>query len=483
MPTFYIGGLGYDGLVGNGVANDRVALQDKFTRMGSIILPKAVYRVETNGSAENLTIAQPFVADFSGSTLKHVSVSGTNNRALFIESIFGPVSNWTETLSGGINTFAVITGAAVGSAVLLELGTHPNDAASAHYYKLAVILANSGTTVTTDIIVPFAINGTAHKLYRITSLAENITIRNLVIDAINGGVAPDVQILARASRNITFENLKVVNGSVGVSLARGCEGVTFVGQYEARLIDHGTSTSGRALNVRASRQVELPSLVTYSEMGNQQHVNCEVSAQGVTIGHWVPQYKTAATPTSALLRASGGSQSVTVKTLRTVGNNPGYIVAQVDGSNARIETLVLDRAPSNANIETVNRLEYLGVVLPDPITYRKDITITGAQTNLDVEICQGYIRQFSIYSPNLTGITSVFFKDSNNQLTNITAQLVVGSWIRLANAGILNEGNASFLLNDARYPLKSLRFTSTASASVIFKIAVNYFPVNNDMGR
>lgn len=471
------------GVVGDGTTDDRAALQSALSAtFGHLQLDRATYRAQTNGGAQNLVLNHPAVIDFQGSTLKHVVLGGSTNRSLVIESSYGTAVTWTETIAAGVTTFTVSGAPAVGSQVLLELGTHPNDATIAHYYKLATVVANSGTTVSLDTVVPYAINGTSHKIYPLTSVAEDIVIRNLIIEPVASGGLPDIQLTLRSARNIRIENLEVRNGSLGISIARGCENI-HITNYKCHGINHGTPQSGRALTVWGARQIRIDHLITHANVDAQQVLYFEGGTRDVHIGTWWSQRTLTAIPTAPLLRSVGDSQGIRIDRLRIAANFPEYLIIRTENGAFSVGELALDTTPYNVAIDETELLEYKGSWRGRAVSYRKTISVVGAQTNLDVPIVQGYIRRFYIHISSLTDITAVATLDNGGQTNTILSQLVAGSWVRLANDGALNEAHAGLKSNDARYPTKSLRFSSGATANATVTVYVEYFPSGVDMGK
>ena len=158
------------GAVGDGTTDDLTKLQDMFdcTVSNTIIFGTGkTYFYQTAGSADNLTISRTMHIYTNGSTLHHKVTGGSSNHALSIITPRTGEETWTETISAYATVLTITTSLAVGTRIMLWLGEHPNDDSIAHAYIWTTITANGGSTITIDKPVPYDINSTNQKLYKV----------------------------------------------------------------------------------------------------------------------------------------------------------------------------------------------------------------------------------------------------------------------------------------------------------------------------
>jgi hypothetical protein len=166
-----------------GVRDDAMFLQAAINNLpagGTLVLEPRTYVLN-----RGLVINKPIRIEGQNATLTLNTRSWPENQTLRIDSKLSTTSyKWTGAIAAGATTLSVripTTDLKAGDMIWVGLGQDPNDPYEEHYAAVCRVVANTGTTVTIDTPVPRNINqGTKqHVIRKVTSLAENVVVRNL----------------------------------------------------------------------------------------------------------------------------------------------------------------------------------------------------------------------------------------------------------------------------------------------------------------
>ena len=118
---------------------------------------------------------------------------------------------WTQTVTAGQATFAVAvptTALEPGDTVFVQLGTDPNDSGEPNWAEVCQVTANTGSTVTVNVPVPYAISqgSRTDSLQRLTDVVQNVTFGDVNFNYVSG-TTPDTDLWLNMARNVTVSNL------------------------------------------------------------------------------------------------------------------------------------------------------------------------------------------------------------------------------------------------------------------------------------
>jgi hypothetical protein len=174
VKAIFSGGVYYAeqfGYVGDGVAYDNQAIQNCYDACpsgGKVSFQKAgIAKL-----ASKLVFTKSVSIDFKGTTLLLKNSTSPNNHHFDIYSTLESAETWTETISSGVNVLNLTSTLQAGDYALVQLGKDPYDTHEEHWVKVCRVVANSGSVVTIDQMLPYSINGTSHKIAKITSLVR-----------------------------------------------------------------------------------------------------------------------------------------------------------------------------------------------------------------------------------------------------------------------------------------------------------------------
>jgi hypothetical protein len=321
------------GAVGDGVTDDSAAIQAAIDSapVGSTLTFTAgkTYLLDAG-----LTVNKAININGNGATLLMNTSAWPQNIALDVGSQLDSQSfTWSQNITAGTQTFDVAiptSEIAVGDKVFVCLGTDPYDSSQPNFAVVATVTQNTGSSITIDTPVPYAINqgDQPDSITKIDSLVQNVTIQNLNFNSVSGTIT-DADLWLSTAQNVTVKNI-TGNFTIAVQ-ATYSKNITVEGIQ-------GTETntfaqSGRAFSAWQCQNVSI-SNVNVSTAFDRAVFFLESWCQDISISN-VDINDTAAAPlTGDLFHITGGSYGVTLNgiTVNDVapidfvdgGGEPGY---------------------------------------------------------------------------------------------------------------------------------------------------------------
>jgi hypothetical protein len=199
------------GAVGDGVTDDSAAIQAAIDSapVGSTVTFTAgkTYLLDAG-----LIVNKSINIDGNGATILMDTSEWPQNVALSVDSQFDSQSfTWSQSIAAGTQTFDVAvptSDIAVGDTVFVSLGTDPYDSGQPNYGVLATVTQNTGSTITIDTPVPYAISpgDQPNTITKIDTLVQNITVQNLNFESVSGTIT-DADLWLGAVQNVTVNNI------------------------------------------------------------------------------------------------------------------------------------------------------------------------------------------------------------------------------------------------------------------------------------
>lgn len=303
------------------VADDAV---DDFPALDALIAaakPKStlVFDEGTYYLSERLFFDKPISIDGGGATLVHRNqYAWPLNYALFYQSAIQDYSTggtWQESIAADQTTFAVSVPSQelwAGDLVFVELGEDPYDAAEQHFTTIARIVSNNGTSVTIDRPVPYTINqgNRLHKISKVTSLIEDVTISNLSFDWANS--IPDAQIWLERVQNVAVDT---IGGRFTIAVHPVDSDDVTVSHVSGDLVHiPGHSSSGRLITAWQTDGLTLSDSEVYTDSGASV-VLLESHARGTSVNDLTVHWDHVGTPVAGVFHIVGGSSDTEVNNL------------------------------------------------------------------------------------------------------------------------------------------------------------------------
>jgi hypothetical protein len=444
------------GALGDGSTDDSGSIGDAIAAAAAgdtLVFEAKVYRISAG-----LSINKSINIEGNTATLK-LDTGSVLNTQVYFKSIWGSaVGSWTQTISADTNSFSVpIPTLAVGDTILLELGQDPHDPASRHFVTICKVLGNDGTTVTVDVSIPYAINQPnppgdfEHKISKVTSLVENISIRNLGFDWFQN-VVPDAQIWIDTCRNVIIENITgrftiavVPTNSANVTV-RNVNGTVVVIPTDPP----GLESSGRWFSSWQTENILVENVYIKTQYPKAGFL-AENWCRGITV-RGVVLDMTAPTSDGVAFVAQGGSYNIFIDDVVIRNISPVQLFS-VGGSDAQVRfgnVEVLGELAS-APLSLIQRLRWKGALYQDRTLITKTIEVHSGGVQI-LNFAVGLIRRMWLTITDKTGLTGLIIANSNGVGPgDVSPNMTSGQWI--AVSGITTGVNT---FNDALYPTKQL---------------------------
>jgi hypothetical protein len=475
------------GVVGNGVADDTVAIQAAYNATaigGTLIFPTAQQYLITS----KLVFGRSVNVDFGNSTVILNNSVFPNNRTFDLIPAGAGITDagrvpttttWTQTIGLGVNTLIFTNTFAVGDTVAIALGTDPYDANEGNYVRVCKILSASSSQITVDIFTPYAINGTNHRITKIPSPINNVTIKNLVIDYVNG-TTPDVHCWIGFVSNVIIENISAIKSRIVLNPFASVN--LEVKNINATVIRAGISSHGRVFTGWQLENTSLENIAAYGT-DNEQMFFLESWCRGVRIKN-IQLHSTNASQTNPLFFVSGGSYDIefdnavfspaaTIDVLNS-GGTP---------SDFRFKTLRMISRPQFLDLSNVESfadvVDSVNFMKPSQFMQNKIQGTIGASQNKTVAIANGILRRLWVYIESTTDLNNVFLSGTGGAgLVSISSQLTAGQWKQIDQG---SQYGTLFGANRSTVPLKSINIVTNAGfpAAQNFAIVAEYWPINN----
>jgi hypothetical protein len=475
------------GVVGNGVADDTVAIQAAYDATaigGTLIFPTAEQYLITS----KLVFGRSVNVDFGNSTVILNNSVFPNNRTFDLIPAGAGITDagrvptnttWTQTIGLGVNTFIFTNTFAVGDTIAIALGTDPYDANEGNYVRVCKIISASSSQISVDIFTPYAINGTTHRITKIPSPINNVTIKNLVIDYVDG-TTPDVHCWIGFVSNVILENISAIKSRI---LLNPFASVNLeVKNINATVIRAGISSHGRVFTGWQLENTSLENIAAYGT-DNEQMFFLESWCRGVRIKN-IQLHSTNASQTNPLFFVSGGSYDIefdnavfspaaTIDVLNSGGTPADYRFKQL---RLIKPTQFLDLSSVESFADVTNSVSYMN---PVPFVQNKIQGTVGASASKIVTIGSGIMRRLWVYIQSTTDLTAVYFRKSDGGIVAITSQIVADQWIQIDQG---SQYGTLFSVNNFALPIKSIQIVTGASfpAGQNFAVVAEYFPVEGN---
>ena len=228
---------------------------------------------------------------------------------------------WTQNITAGTQTFDVAvptSDIAVGDQVFVSLGRDPYDDSQPNFGVVATVTQNTGSTITIDEPVPYAINqgDEPNSITKIDTLVQNITVQNLNFDSVSGTIT-DADMWLNAAQNVTVKN---ISGAFTIALqVTDSKNITVQGIQGTETNTH--LQAGRAFSAWQSENVSV-SDVNVSTAFDKAVFFLESWDRNISISN-VQITDTASAPLDAdIFHITGGTYGVTLNGISITDQAP-----------------------------------------------------------------------------------------------------------------------------------------------------------------
>jgi hypothetical protein len=470
------------GAVGDGSTDDSPAIQaaiDAAEAGSALVFEKKVYKLNTG-----LFFAKSIGIEGNGATLL-LNPAGTppQNVHLFFTSTWGsPLATWAQTISADTNSLsvAISTGSlAAGDTIYLELGQDPNDAGEQHFVTICKVLSNDGSTVTIDVSIPYDIHQPSppgaftHKISKVTSLVENISVRNLNFDW-TGASVPDASIYFVSCRNAIAENLSG-RFTILVQVADS-QNITVRNVKGTSVYVSPDTSSGRWLSSWQSENI----------VAENVDVQGDHDRPGFFAESWCRHFDlrritldiTSTTDGIAVFDVTGGSYDIYAD--EVVVRNKGSILLFASGTQAgdiRFGYVEILGECKDLPLFLIERLKWKGQLFQNPTLMSKTVGLQSSWSDFSVWFATGLVRRLWVYVTDKTGITSLYIQNSGGAGPDVSGSLVNGTWVELPS---FERGGTNSPFNSSTNLDKRLAFTtSTVTAGARLTVVAEVFQLPN----
>ena len=415
---------------------------------GKLIFPKAISEYRTTNF---IRIQKSIDIDCGGNTI----ASTAPGFIFLISSKFDEVNKieYTPAITKGQVTFAIAppTGTVVGSYLWIEYGTDPNDPFEQDYTKIVQVTAVSAGSFTIDWgpseDINYLGNPRTNYFTPILSIAQNITIRNIVTRDINRSI--DGIFRVGGCRNVLIENHTVNGGGICGVRFQDTENLTYRNVHAARmqLAMAGWNSQNLLLENCYWSALKSPLILnTPSCIGSEASVvNFKVS----NVRCFIPASETVLN----VFDFSGASRNCSIENAEITGPFTN-LTSTFDNSIYEIylnNIQVFDRS-SFFNVPqliagNVNNLydDELDVYFNQSGTYEETLTIPLYGNVGPVPFASGLISDIWLYCTDWSLISSLLIRNSTGggfNSSTYSEPLTDNQWIRLSSGFIASIGNS-----------------------------------------
>jgi hypothetical protein len=444
-----------------------------------------------------LRINKPITLAGNSAELKIDATVGGENYNVVVASTFGPAVSFTQAkILNGTNVFTVQAAkVSVGDYVRLDLGQDPVDPAETHWTAIVRVIAKTNTNITIDTPVDFDINVTGpHKLFPVTSFAQNVQIKNLKM-TYKSGTTPDAAVVIQYAYNVDVSNI-IIDSAIGFIFADGVKNGSL---KNADISTHKLHPSaGTGFSCYGCNGITADNLVINTDSDSMAAIGFENFGRNINIG-WVTWNSSLPIDSNTLSAIGIGYNGV----YRTgVGICIEHLVcncaakAMVFGDNggARPYTLLVKNLYCNKahQIFTPECLENLAWYDGHPfgklITSHKTLVLPQNNTWTpwgDLTTHRGIARRVwvrSTHAPNTTNQEWTLFWTGNTlQGAAIDAKTVpsINTWYRVWSLEI--PGGYDNTYNNCEYSISGAGNPNIPKNQVV-EFVVEYWPKNNENG-
>ena len=477
------------GAVGDGVTNDAPAIQAAINAApdnATLVLAAGKTYLLDSG----LVIEKPLSIEANGSTLLLDTSSYPQNETIYQQSPLSSADTytWTQTVGANQSTFAVsipTSSVEAGDYILLQLGQDPNDPNEPNYAAICQVTANTGSAITVDTPVPYAITqgNLPNEIQRITDLVQNDSIKDLNLNFVSG-TTPDTNIWLNITRNMAISN---VTGTFTI-MANVSDSQNVNISNVSGTLEQLDSSGGRAVTAYQSSGLTV-SNVNVTTAFDSPAIFLESWERNTTISDITVNWQHAAAPTSAVFFFTGNSYGTDVQSATI--NNAGYGAINLVGSGVQAATYTF------GSVNVAGTIKYAPLTLISVLqnagqTYNAANVVTAAVDTIQVPRSSsgityqipgvdGVIRSMLLKISSKTGVSSVTLYagtatgiDSSDGLV-VTSSLISGQTLALPESF-----GTDYPLNDPANPLKFVQFytTSKVPTGATLAVTVNYYPTS-----
>lgn len=460
------------GAVGDGVTDDAPAIQAAINAAapGSTIVLEAG---RTYYLKKGLAIRKPLALEGQGAALLLEPNSSPENNHVWIESQYGAESyEWLGSVTQGQTEFMVAApGLKVGDTVHLGLGHDPYDHNEQHFAGLAKVVYSDGLMVKLDTPAPRDINqGTrTHRITRVETVAENITVRNLRFDWV-GGVIIDAAVWVQSARNVTVEHLRgrftgtvAVVDSTGVVI-RDVKGELIKNHPAAGRVLTAWQSDVEVYDVKVSTSADTP--VIFTESWNRR---LRVHGLEVDWGYRGSE------PQGGVVHLTGGSSDAFIDDLVVHNDAPVRLVTTGGAaSEFRFGRVEIDGNAIALPLSVVEHLKLDGVDYGAALTLTRQVELSSDLKGWGFPLIDGYVKEITVELSSQQGVQGVYVINSKHQGVDVVPYLVNG---RAQHANLHYFGLAQ-VFNVADAQQKSVHVYTGADLlpGTMLTVNVEYYP-------
>lgn len=471
---FHVQQFGY---VGDGGAYENQAIQNCYNACpdgGKVIFSKkGVAKLSTK-----LIFNKSVSVDFNGTTLLLNNSSSPTNHHFDIFSTTESTQTWTESISKGQNTLNLSSSLLPGDYALVQLGTDPYDTHEEHWVKVCRVVANSGSVITIDQMLPYSINGTSHKIAKIKSLVSNCSFENVNIDYVNGTV-PDTSIFPHSCFNVEFRNIHSVKSRILIN-PYDCHNITF-DNISGYVIKSGVSSHGRLISCWQVEDATFDNIDGYNSDGDAmiffESFSRNIKLRNIKLNNSNPSAIT------QQVFVTGGSYGIDIDgySYNSISSQPvagvGGGVGEYSLSNLRLSSYpkLLDLPKVRNFKDTDKNIDFIN---QSSLFDRIEVSMQPNLSDSKRRFCAGVVKNMWVYVADKTHLTALYVMNSNNQGSNIVSSLISGGWVKIQST-IVGYYGRDYPFNNPDYPQKyiSMYTDSEMTANTKLTVAFEYWPI------
>ncbi len=462
------------GAVGNGTANDTAAIQAAIDAApDGATLDLDAGKTYLLGSG--LTINRPLNVEGNGATLRLDTSAYPQNETVYDASPLAATAyTWTQTVTAGQATFAAAvptTALQPGDTVFVQLGTDPNDSTQPNWAEVCQVTANTGSAVTVNIPVPYAISqgSRTDSLQRLTDVVQDVAVRDVNFGYVSG-TTPDADLWLNMARNVTVSNLTgqfTIGANVTDSQAvtvTGCSGT----------LNQLDSSGGRLVTAYQTDGLSITNCTATTAV-DASVVFLESWTRGTTVTGLTVNWNATAASTEDVFHFTGNSYGTVVSTATI--NNVGAVNLVESGSQAAsysFGTVTITGPVESAPLPQIADLVTGGTsyAASTLVTRKVTVTVPANQSDDQIALCTGTVESMSFTLSSLAGVSGLFVTNGNGSGYQLIGSLVAGQ------ADVLPQGyGTADPFNDPAYPAKTIHlYTGSAvAAGTTLTASVTYY--------
>ena len=432
------------GAKADGVADDSAAIQaaiDAAPSGATINFAPGTYRI-TRG----LIVTKPLTLIGNGSLLVLDSKTDRGRQITIASRLSTFRSTWDEPVAPGQQEFRVSVPQSelgAGDMVFLELGQDLYDPYMPNFSGVVKVVENTGSTVTIDRPIPYAItSGTTvtHRITRIQQLAQNVTVKGFRVNH-TATTIPDAGVWVQQAMNVQVEdfsgraaNLAVVVESQDVTLRNIGADVTFPHPQGGRLLSLWQTDRVQMFDGRVRTETDQPVIFLESWCRDTTIDGLQIDWNVTTPGQ------------SNVIHWGAGSYGIFADNV-TVRNTAPIRFVGTGGTPADYSFGAVEVTGPVTSLPAylTTRLTLGGKVLTEIGKVHKEVELQS-DYGLQVPLVSGaLVRKVTVTLNNKFGVKSVLLQSALGQGVSLLPDLKANEPLVVAGAGSFGS---SFLFND-----------------------------------